>query len=123
MVSDFLPLNLTPVAGLCSALYVADGYRGAVGKDIHTFTLVPRFTCNNDTSFLKFFFKGFIYLFLERGEGWEKERERNINVWLPLARPLLGTWPTTQACALTEELLLPDSSPPLGFLRFECDLS
>ena len=25
----------------------------------------------------------------------------NINVWLPLARPLLGTWPTTQACALT----------------------
>ena len=28
-------------------------------------------------------------------------RERNINVWLPLTRPLLGTWPTTQACALT----------------------
>ena len=38
-----------------------------------------------------------IYLFLERGEGSEKERERNIYVWLPL----LGTWPTTQACALT----------------------
>ena len=31
----------------------------------------------------------------------EKERERNISVWLPLAHPLLGTWPTTQACALT----------------------
>ena len=31
----------------------------------------------------------------------EKERERNINVWLPLERPPLGTWPTTQACALT----------------------
>ena len=36
-------------------------------------------------------------LFPERGEG----RERNINVWLPLTCPQLGTWPTTQACALT----------------------
>ena len=26
------------------------------------------------------FFKDFIYLFLDRGEGREKERERNINV-------------------------------------------
>ena len=48
-----------------------------------------------------FFKKYFIYLFLERGEGREKERERNINVWLPLVRPLRGTWPSTQACALT----------------------
>ena len=47
------------------------------------------------------FKKYFIYLFLERGEGREKERERNMNVWLPLACPLLGTWPATQACALT----------------------
>ena len=38
-------------------------------------------------------------LFLERGE-W-REKERNINVWLPLVCPLLGTWPATQACALT----------------------
>ena len=31
-----------------------------------------------------------------------EERERNIHVWLPLVRrPLLGTWPATQACALT----------------------
>ena len=29
------------------------------------------------------FFKYFIYLFLKRGEGREKERERNISVWLP----------------------------------------
>ena len=44
----------------------------------------------------------FIYLVLERGrEGKEKERERNINVWLPLACPLLGIWPATQACTLT----------------------
>ena len=49
----------------------------------------------------RFFFKDFIYLFLERGEGKEKETEGNINVWLPLACPLLGTWPATQACALT----------------------
>ena len=41
------------------------------------------------------------YLFLERGEGREKERERNTNVWLPLTCPQLGTWPTIQACALT----------------------
>ena len=31
----------------------------------------------------------------------EKERERIIHVWLPLTHPLLGTWPATQACALT----------------------
>ena len=31
----------------------------------------------------------------------EKERERNINVCLPLIHPLLGTQPATQACALT----------------------
>ena len=49
----------------------------------------------------KDFLKDFIYLFLERGERREKERERNINVWLPLTYPLLGTRPTTQACALT----------------------
>ena len=36
------------------------------------------------------------YLFLERGEGREKERERNINVSFLLTHPLPGTWPTTQ---------------------------
>ena len=40
-----------------------------------------------------FFFKDFIYLF---GKG-----RRTINVWLPFMCPLLGTWPTTQASALT----------------------
>ena len=43
----------------------------------------------------------FIYLFLEGEDRKEKERERSFNVWLPLAHPLLGTWSTTQACALT----------------------
>ena len=47
-------------------------------------------------------FKILFYLFLEREDRREKERERNISVWLPLVRPLLGTWPATQACALTE---------------------
>ena len=47
----------------------------------------------------KKFLKDFIYLFLEGGR--EEKRERSINVWLPLECPLLGTWPTTQACALT----------------------
>ena len=43
------------------------------------------------------------FIFRERREG---ERERNINVWekhrlVVLARPQLGTWPTTK-CVLTE---------------------
>ena len=33
-------------------------------------------------------FKDFIYLFIDRGERRKKGRERNINVWLPLAQPL-----------------------------------
>ena len=39
------------------------------------------------------------YLFSEKGR--DKERERNINVWLSLMRPLLGPWPAAQACTLT----------------------
>ena len=33
--------------------------------------------------------------------GRDGERGRNMNVWLPLMSPLLGTWPTTQTYALT----------------------
>ena len=36
------------------------------------------------------FFKDFIYLFLEKGEGREEERERNTDQ-LPLAHPQPGT--------------------------------
>ena len=46
-------------------------------------------------------FLNFIYLFLDRGEGSKKERQRNINVWLPPTHPPLDTCPTTQACGLT----------------------
>ena len=34
----------------------------------------------------------FLKRFWERGEEKEKERERNIHVWLPLTCPLLGSW-------------------------------
>ena len=71
--------------------------------------LVPKNYCNlfsfpfNVTKIfcLFLFFKDFMYLFLERGEGKLKERDRNFTVWLPLLHPLLWTWPLTQACALT----------------------
>ena len=47
---------------------------------------------------MTFFVLDFIYFYRQ---GKEKERERNINVWLSLAWPPLWTWPATQACALT----------------------
>ena len=50
-----------------------------------------------------FFFKDFIYLFLERREERGRETlmcEKNIYQW-PLAHPQLETGPVTQACALT----------------------
>ena len=46
-------------------------------------------------------FKKRFYLFIFREGEEKKKEEKNINVWLPLERPLLGTWPATQACALT----------------------
>ena len=52
---------------------------------------------NGDSAFF-FFLRFYPLIFLERGQGREKERERNINVSL---HPLLGTWPATQACVLT----------------------
>ena len=48
-----------------------------------------------------FFLKIFYTFILVRGRERERERERNMSVWLPLVCSLLGTWPTTQACALT----------------------
>ena len=53
----------------------------------------------NEWSLPHFFFKDFIYLFFRKGKG--KTKRRRENVCLPLVCPLLGTWPTTQACALT----------------------
>ena len=45
------------------------------------------------------FFTRFYLLILD--EKGRRKRERNINVWLPLASPQSGTWPATQVCALT----------------------
>ena len=50
---------------------------------------------------LRFLKRFHLFIFRERGEGRETERERNIIVWLPLMCLLLGAWPATQACALT----------------------
>ena len=61
--------------------------------------------------FFSFFLFYFLNLFLESGEGKEKERERNISVWLPLLYHQPGTWPATQACALTRNQI----SHPLVF--------
>ena len=47
------------------------------------------------------FFLKIFKIYFQRGEGRERERKRNISVWLPLTCPLLGTWPKTQTCALT----------------------
>ena len=75
---------------------------------MHTLKMVTLYHTERSTSEQLFFsfFKIFIYLFLEKEERREKERERNIHVWLPLTHPLLRTWPTTQACALTENQIV-----------------
>ena len=60
----------------------------------------------SSTSFF-FFLKILFIYFLERGERREKEREINIIVWEITSIGCLlhahnwGTWPATQACALT----------------------
>ena len=42
------------------------------------------------------------YLFIFRERGREGKRGRQTYIYqLPLTRPLLATWPATQACALT----------------------
>ena len=64
-----------------------------VNKDTHTLKFATLWWLLN----ISHYFKDFIYSFLEREEGREKEWERNINMWLsltysPLARhvPWLG---------------------------------
>ena len=39
-----------------------------------------------------------MYLFLEKGEGREKDREKNIIVWLPLVCPYWGPGPQPSMC-------------------------
>ena len=47
-----------------------------------------------------FFLTFYLFIFRERGREGEREG-RNINVWLSLKHPPLGTWSSSQACALT----------------------
>ena len=47
---------------------------------------------------LFFFLRLYLFIFIERGREGERE---TLMCGLPLSLPLLGTWPTTQACALT----------------------
>ena len=54
--------------------------------------------------FLKILKRFYLFTFRERGRKGEREGEQHQCVrdtWLPLTHPLLGTWRTTQACALT----------------------
>ena len=74
--------------------------------DMHFLSLCDFFSPISSADLFYFFFKHFIYLFLERGQGREKERETNVDVWekhrsFASHTPPTGTWPVTQACALT----------------------
>ena len=73
------------------------------------------YMCNRRTSkaikmyeseIMNFLKRFYLFIFRDAGSGGrerdrERVRERIINVWLLLTHPLLGTWPATQACALT----------------------
>ena len=54
----------------------------------------------NQAAFFFSFLK-FLFIYLEREEGREKERERNIDVWLPLTWPPTGDLAYNPGCALT----------------------
>ena len=96
--------------GLANRLHMAVAFFGMTGipsllghlgrKDLRA--ICKYFHCFKAKKGKVFFFKDFIYLFLERGR--DGERGRDINVWVPLTCPPLGTWPATQACALDQEL-------------------
>ena len=66
-------------------------FLGLVNTFIHTFNCHLRVIL-----FLKI-------LFIERRRDGEREGEKH-HMWLPLMHPLLGIWPTTQACAPDREL-------------------
>ena len=87
------------ITGSASSVYILDAFLA----DKHTEALEHVWCIHDSTRKKKrenLFCKGVIYLFLESREGREKERARNINVWLTLVCPLLGTWPAAQARAL-----------------------
>ena len=74
-------------------------------------TRVPSCLRGESSSFYSFYFTFYFYLFyvlfltfylfIFREQRRQGERESNISVWSALTRPLLGTRPTAQTCALT----------------------
>ena len=73
--------------------------------DVFSLAQIFKFTLQYDF-IVVFFFKDFIYLFF-RERGREGQRGRETSMYGCLSRGshwgagLLGTWPATQACALT----------------------
>ena len=61
-------------------------------------------SCGEKACTLKILFKkkDFIYYQRERGDEKDKERETSMCGCLSCAPNVGGTWPATQACALTE---------------------
>ena len=96
-IAEYIPVYTH--ATFCLSIWIVSAYCECYYE--HKCTNICLNTC----------FKDCICLFLERGEGRGRDRERNINVWEihrsvasrtpPHWGPGLGTWPTTQACALT----------------------
>ena len=66
--------------------------------------LQSKLLCNSSVSkpvyFNDIFKRFYLFIFRERGREGERQGEKQQCV-LPLEHPLVGTWPTTQACALT----------------------
>ena len=67
--------------GLTVRVGIGMGIGGQRGENWDNYN---RITIKLKKDYWTSFLKDFIYLFLDRREGREKERERNINVWLPL---------------------------------------
>ena len=93
--SDFQCILLVGL-GLIFIFFFLLFYIFHIGKLISITFIIIKITFKKRISFFLS-----IYLFIFREMGREGEKERNINVWLPLTHPLLGTLLATQACVLT----------------------
>ena len=51
--------------------------------------------------FLILIFLKILFIYFQREGKGGRKRRRETSISLPLARPQLGAWPATQACALT----------------------